>query len=449
MATRIASMRFRCALFQSALTLGRNEVNIKRYVRRRRAVSGVISVNEPTEISEGVISQTSERSSQHNNDITRNTDKSSIENPVSPNNSQPVQFSHINRQKVINLTSRTRFGEVDGLLYEKLHPGDKSLAKLARIAGSKKLREHQVVLEGKHLVCSALDAGAEAQTLYFSSVDALRELPLDKLRQTNVVKVKMEDAQVWSELDTSQEIIAIFKRPEASRLTFSEEKYGRAVPLTLICDTVRDPGNLGSVLRSAAAAGCHSVLLTKGCVDIWELKVLRAAMGAHFRLPIIPNLTWTDISNHLPKTSTVHVADNHSTTMAKHNDNTTPQKHRRPSDYGWVKGHQYQSKAHDDDDDDDDANDLCSLEDYCDKNSKSLETQLYYTDWVAGHTSLIIGGETHGLSREALQLAERTSGRRLLIPMVDGVDSLNSAIAAGVLLFEGRKQLLSLEKIRV
>ncbi|XP_056303180.1 rRNA methyltransferase 3B, mitochondrial [Danio aesculapii] len=445
MATRIAGMRFRCALFQPALTLGRNEINSKRYVRRRRVVSGVISVNEPADILERVVSQISERSSQHNN-ITRNTYKSSIENPESPNNSHSVQFSQIAREKVINVTSRARFGEFDGLLYEKLHPGDKSLAKLARIAGSKKLREHQVVLEGKRLVCSALEAGAEAQTLYFSSVDALRELSLDKLRQTNVVKVKMEDAHVWSELDTSQEIIAIFKRPEASRLTYSEENYGRAVPLTLICDTVRDPGNLGSVLRFAAAAGCHSVLLTKGCVDIWELKVLRAAMGAHFRLPIIPNLTWTEISNHLPKTSTVYAADNHSTTTAKHN-NSTPQKHRRPSDYGWVKGHQYQSKAHDDDDDD--ANDLCSLEDYCDESSKSLETQLYYTDWVAGHTSLIIGGETHGLSREALRLTERTGGRRLLIPMVDGVDSLNSAIAAGVLLFEGRKQLLSLEKIRV
>lgn len=59
-------------------------------------------------------------------------------------------------------------------------------------------------------------------------------------------------------------IAAIFKRPAASGLTFPEEKFGRPLPLTLICDNLRDPGNLGAVLRSAAAAGCHSVLLTKG-----------------------------------------------------------------------------------------------------------------------------------------------------------------------------------------
>lgn len=92
--------------------------------------------------------------------------------------------------------------------------------------------------------------------------------------------------------------------------------------------------------------------------------------------------------------------------------------------------------------------DLSGFEDY--DSCKSLETQYYYSDWVARHTGLIIGGETHGLSREALQLAERTGGRRLLIPMVLGVDSLNSAMAASILLFEGRKQLLSLaEKIRI
>ncbi|RXN05849.1 rRNA methyltransferase mitochondrial-like protein [Labeo rohita] len=310
--------------------------------------------------------------------------------------------------------------------------------RLVNIARSKKLREQQgkVVLEGKHLIRSALDAGAIAQTVYFSSVDALRELPLDKLRRTSTVKVRMEDTKFWSDLDISKNIIAIFKRPVASNLTFCEEKYGKPVPLTLICDNVRDPGNLGAVLRSAAAAGCHSVLLTKGCVDVWEPKVLRAAMGAHFRLPVIPSLTWSDISSHLPKTATVHVADNCSTTITEDDNTAIPQKQKKPSDYGWVRGHQYPRKVQYED------GDLCGFEDY--DSGKSLETQYYYNDWVARHTGLVIGGETHGLSREALQLAERTGGRRLLIPMVHGVDSLNSAMAASILLFEGRKQLLSL-----
>lgn len=180
-----------------------------------------------------------------------------------------------------------------------------------------------------------------------------------------------------------------------------------------------------------------------GCVDVWEPKVLRAAMGAHFRLPIIPSLTWDEIPSHLPKTATIHVADNcRTTTMTEDDHSVTPKKQKKPSDYGWVRGHQHPRKVEYED------GDLSGFEDY--DSRKSLETRYYYIDWVARHTGLIIGGETHGLSREALQVAERTGGRRLLIPMVHGVDSLNSAMAASILLFEGRKQLLSLaEKIRI
>ncbi|XP_043076664.1 rRNA methyltransferase 3B, mitochondrial [Puntigrus tetrazona] len=434
MATRIGSMGFLSTIFQPVLTLRSHGVNVKRFVRRRRSVSGLISENQSIEKSKRVVSQ--------NEHLAQDPEKDSISNTV--------QFSLLPQEKVINTgcdnhrsTTLPRFGEFNGLLYEKAKPGDKSLKRLVSISRSKKLREQQskVVLEGKRLICSALDAGATAHAVYFSSVDALRELPLDKLKHASVVKVSMEDAKIWSDLDISKSVMAIFKRPEACRLTFSEEKCGKPLPLTLICDNVRDPGNLAMVLRSAAAAGCRGVLLTKGCVDVWEPKVLRAAMGTHFRLPVIPGLTWSDIPNHLPKTATVHVADNCSTTLTENHNTVIAQKQKKPSDYGWVRGHQYPRKVEYEDDN------FSGFEDY--DSGKSLETQYYYIDWVARHTGLVIGGESHGLSQEALRLAERTGGRRLLIPMVHGVDSLNSAMAASILLFEGRKQLLSLaEKIR-
>jgi TrmH family RNA methyltransferase len=55
----------------------------------------------------------------------------------------------------------------------------------------------------------------------------------------------------------------------------------------ILLDGLQDPGNLGSILRSAAAAGARHVLLSKGCADAWSPRVLRAAMGAHFRLNVV------------------------------------------------------------------------------------------------------------------------------------------------------------------
>jgi len=54
----------------------------------------------------------------------------------------------------------------------------------------------------------------------------------------------------------------------------------------LLLEDIQDPGNLGSMLRSAAAAGCDAIFLSTGCADAWSPRVLRAAMGGHFVLDI-------------------------------------------------------------------------------------------------------------------------------------------------------------------
>ena len=65
--------------------------------------------------------------------------------------------------------------------------------------------------------------------------------------------------------------------------------------LILILDHLRDPGNLGTILRSAQAAGVGQVILTPGTVDLYNPKVVRGAMGAHFRLPVA-SLDWPAIA---------------------------------------------------------------------------------------------------------------------------------------------------------
>ncbi|XP_071353099.1 rRNA methyltransferase 3A, mitochondrial isoform X2 [Trachinotus anak] len=314
--------------------------------------------------------------------------------------------------------------------------------RLVSVARSRTFREHQgkILLEGRRLICDALDAGANPQMVFFSTVDRLRELPLDKLRRATLVKVKFEDIKIWSDLVAPQGVIAIFSRPDPSRLNFTNT--GHSVPLSLICDNIRDPGNLGTMLRCAAAAGCHNVLLTKGCVDAWEPKVLRAAMGAHFRLPIYPSLDWDKIETHLPKPVTVHVADSSCVPDRRRETEDlqvdVPQKPSKAGDYGWVSTRRSRSNvSYEDYDSDSDSEDEgLSL--------PRVDSKLYHESWAQSPTALVIGGETHGLSLESVQLAEKTAGHRLFIPVVPDVDSLNSAMAASILLFEGRKQLLKL-----
>ncbi|TNN66060.1 rRNA methyltransferase 3A, mitochondrial [Liparis tanakae] len=336
---------------------------------------------------------------------------------------------------------------IDGLRFERALPGDKRLARLVSVARSRAFREQQgkILLEGRRLICDALDAGANPQMLFFSTADRLRELPLDKLKRATLVKVKFEDIKIWSELVAPQGVIAIFSRPDMSRLKFAGKD--NSLPLSLICDNIRDPGNLGTMLRCAAAAGCSNVLLTKGCVDAWEPKVLRAAMGAHFRLPIYSSLNWDDVEKHLPEPVTVHVADSGcGADGSRDSEDSQVNASRKPSkagDYGWVSAKPNRNMRYEEYDSDSDSD----SDSDCEGGGLSLprvDSKPYHESWAQRATALVIGGETHGLSLEALQLVEKTAGRRLFIPVAPSVDSLNSAMAASILLFEGRKQLLKL-----
>jgi TrmH family RNA methyltransferase len=85
-----------------------------------------------------------------------------------------------------------------------------------------------------------------------------------------------------AETDTPQGIVAIVSRPKATWADLSPDS-----PLVLAVEDLRDPGNLGTILRTAQAAGCSGVVLLGETVDVTSAKVLRAAQGALFALPVI------------------------------------------------------------------------------------------------------------------------------------------------------------------
>ncbi|XP_012582032.1 PREDICTED: rRNA methyltransferase 3, mitochondrial [Condylura cristata] len=314
-----------------------------------------------------------------------------------------------------------------GLRYDKALPGDRRLSTVMTIVKSRPFREKhgKILLEGRRLIADALKAGAVPQIFFFSRLEYIKELPVDKLKGVSLIKVKFEDIKDWSDLVTPQGIIGIFAKPDHVKMTYPETQLHHSLPLLLICDNLRDPGNLGTILRSAAGAGCSKVLLTKGCVDAWEPKVLRAGMGAHFQVPVINNLDWETLPDHLPPDTRVYVADNCGLyAQARMSDKASdPSRH-------LLKFHKYEEEAEEEDLETEDKGWL-----------PELEVQSYDVDWTEAPAAVVIGGETHGVSLESLQLAESTGGRRLLIPVVPGVDSLNSAMAASILLFEGKRQL--------
>ncbi|XP_071992349.1 rRNA methyltransferase 3, mitochondrial [Engystomops pustulosus] len=321
------------------------------------------------------------------------------------------------------------------LKYERARAVDKRLSKVVTIAKSKKFRERhgQILLEGQRLLIDALDAGAVLQTLFFSRVDQLKALPAEKLKKANLIKVKFEDIKMWSDVIMPQGLMGIFGKPDHVKMTFPVVQVQNSLPLSLICDNIRDPGNLGTILRCAAGAGCNKVLLTKGCVDAWEPKVIRAGMGAHFRLPIVTSLEWDMVSNYLSEDTKVFLADNFWQNIEQ---TTCPP--NKAIDYGWISSDPRRIQKIPEDDyyaSSDEG------EDNIQQNIPNIPIQRYYEPWAQGPSALVIGGETHGLSLESLLLAENSRGRRLYIPVVPGIDSLNSAMAASILLFEGRRQL--------
>ncbi|XP_007440158.2 rRNA methyltransferase 3, mitochondrial [Python bivittatus] len=320
------------------------------------------------------------------------------------------------------------------LRYERAEPNEKRLSKLVTLAKSRTFREKhgKILLEGRRLITDALEAGAVPQMIFFSMMENLKLLPAAKLKGATLVKVKFSDIKIWSDVITPQGLIGIFAMPHHSKMTYPEVPPEHALPLTLICDNIRDPGNLGTILRSAAGAGCCSVLLVKGCVDAWEPKVLRAGMGAHFRIPIISNVEWELVPNYLPTKSCIHVAESSPERPQTEAERASP---GQAACRGWTprppnrKAQPAPSKGSQEEEEEEEETDL-------------LQVQPYYEPWMDAPGAIVVGGETHGVSAEARNLAHRSRGKQLAIPVIPGVESLNSAMAASVLLFEAKRQLL-------
>ena len=171
-----------------------------------------------------------------------------------------------------------------------------------------------------------------------------------------------------AETESPQGILAIAEVPDRALGALSDRPTLRL----LVLDAVQDPGNVGTIVRTAAALGADATVALPGTVDLWNAKVVRSGMGAHFHHLCFP-VTWDDLDAF---------------------------RRARPLDV-WAADATGEALS---------------------EGSGSRPARL----------AVVVGNEGAGLSPAAREHADKL----VAIPIASGVDSLNVAVAAGILLHE-------------
>ncbi|MBS1173409.1 MAG: tRNA/rRNA methyltransferase [Proteobacteria bacterium] len=159
------------------------------------------------------------------------------------------------------------------------NPIFKRLKKLAESARARR-EARMTLLDGEHLLAAYLDAGGQPHTLVRAASFDAGKLAHLAARCSQAKAIVLPDA-LFAELApvvTPSGVLA-----EAAWLN---PPAIDAIPLVIVLEDIQDPGNLGAMLRTGAAAGATLAVLSKGCHDPWSPKALRGGQGAQFVLPL-------------------------------------------------------------------------------------------------------------------------------------------------------------------
>lgn len=173
-----------------------------------------------------------------------------------------------------------------------------------------------------------------------------------------------------AETVTPQGILAVVKTPHYDMSDILKDSAAKL----LVLDNLRDPGNLGTIIRTAEAAGMSGILLSEGCVDITNPKVVRSTMGAILRVPFVRCERLSD--------ELLRLKENY---------------------YGFT------------------------------VYATALNGSMVFTEnKYYGRCAIVIGNESNGISPEVLA----ASDKKIRIPMAGKVESLNAAVAAAIVMYE-------------
>lgn len=169
------------------------------------------------------------------------------------------------------------------IIRSRQNPLAKQLVKLAE-SRRERLKVQQTLLIGTHLIEAATQANWPLQKLLVCEGEENRPEIAALLQSANTSLVMLDKA-LFSDIEQAPSTSGLM-----ALCTIPTPPSPLQEGFCLLLDSVQDPGNVGSILRTAAAAGVNQVWLTTGCADIWSPRVLRAGMGAHFLLPVLERL---------------------------------------------------------------------------------------------------------------------------------------------------------------
>lgn len=244
---------------------------------------------------------------------------------------------------------------------------------------TKKMRDESgtYLVEGVHLVEEALRTSQQIETLLFDEEAGLDRQVAALLagREVRVIATTSQVIEKLAETKSPQGIIAEVKKHSYEwEMWWSSKKQHEF--LLLILDEIQDPGNLGTIIRTADAAGIDGLILCGGNVDLYNGKVVRSTMGSLFRVPVFS----------MDKASVVEQIRKAGGRLL-----------------------------------------VTSLG----ESSKSYDAPIYH-----GPIAIVIGNEGRGVSAELLNQATET----VHIPLFGQAESLNAAVATGIILYEAQRQ---------
>lgn len=259
-------------------------------------------------------------------------------------------------------------------------PANKLIKEVASLK-QKKYRDSlgMFVAEGMRIVEECAASAWSVEACIYTEAAAARgrvKAIIDRLSATKcrMVSVPEDIYNKISDTEQPQGIMAILKKRQASISQMITQ--GAKRPLILVLDGIQDPGNAGTIIRTADAAGCTGVIMTKGSADIYAGKTVRATMGSLFHLPVIEGISYEELITELRQNSVSMLA-------------------------------------------------ACLQ-----------ESDVYYQWDFTKAVAIILGNEGQGVSGELIDAANA----RINIPLVGQAESLNVAVAAGVIIYEAVRQ---------